>query len=196
MPAGPRAHAESLVSATVSVHGLLLVDVLKDFEHEDGDRLLASFRARHTRLVELLARAREEGRPVAYANDGAEHADVVAVVRGALAGKGGELVAAVAPLPGEPVVLKERYSAFDGTSLAHVLREDGVAGLTIAGTATEMCIFESAIDALRLGLEVTVAAEACATVDEEHEALALDYLERVLEVGVTGQAGLEQLWPS
>lgn len=37
------------------MQALLLVDVLKDFEHEDGDRLLASFRERHARLVELLS---------------------------------------------------------------------------------------------------------------------------------------------
>jgi hypothetical protein len=42
-------------------------------------------------------------------------------------------------------------------------------------------------DALRLDLAVTVAADACATIDEENEALALDYLERVLEVTVTGR---------
>jgi nicotinamidase-related amidase len=57
----------------------------------------------------------------------------------------------------------------------------------VAGTATERCVFQTAGDAVRLGLDVTVRADACATVDERHEALALDYLEQVLEVRVLGR---------
>jgi len=37
---------------------LLLVDVVNDFRHEDGEALLTSFRARQPRLVQALARAR------------------------------------------------------------------------------------------------------------------------------------------
>jgi nicotinamidase-related amidase len=48
---------------------LLLVDVIKDFLQEDGDRLLASFRERHASLVATIAAAREAGEHVVYAND-------------------------------------------------------------------------------------------------------------------------------
>jgi nicotinamidase-related amidase len=168
------------------VQALLLVDVLKDFEHEDGDRLLASFRERHAQLVELLSASRAAGVPVVYANDGAD-LDLPELLRRVAEGKGRDLVLAVAPRSGEPVVLKPRYSAFHGTSLASLLDGLGITELTIAGTATEMCVFLSAIDALRLDLGVTVAADACATVDEEDETLALDYLERVLDVRVFGR---------
>lgn len=47
---------------------LLLIDVVNDFEHEDGDALLASFRRRHARLETELESARGTI-PVAYAND-------------------------------------------------------------------------------------------------------------------------------
>ena len=168
---------------------LLLVDVIKDFEHEDGERLLASFRSRHSTLLDVVERAREAGTPVVYANDTGERwsSDAPALIRAAVEGKGGELVAAVAPQPGDLVVLKPRYSAFDETPLRSLLRERGIDELTLAGTATEMCVFQTVTDALRLGFEVTVRADACATVDEEHEALALDYLERVLDVAVAGR---------
>jgi hypothetical protein len=51
-------------------------------------------------------------------------------------------------------------------------------------------VFQTATDALRLGLEVEVEvqADACATVDEEHEALALAYLEEVVGVTVNGRS--------
>jgi nicotinamidase-related amidase len=166
---------------------LLLVDVIKDFEHEDGERLLASFRERHAGLVEVIARARAAGTPVVYANDsdGSWGPDTAALVRRAVDAKGGELVSKIAPRPEDMLVLKRRYSAFDETPLASLLAEREIAQLAIAGTATEMCVFQTGTDALRLGFEASVHADACATVDEE---LALAYLERVLNVPVLGRA--------
>jgi nicotinamidase-related amidase len=135
-----------------------------------------------------LASARREDVPIVFANDRpADDADERDVVRGALAGRGADLVAAVAPGKGEKIVLKPGYSAFDGTSLAGALRERGVTAVDLAGTATEMCVFQTAIDASRLELDVTILAAACATVDEEHERLALDYLEQVLGLRVVGR---------
>jgi nicotinamidase-related amidase len=45
---------------------LLLVDVVNHFRHADGERLLASFRARHGMLVHALREARAAGVPVVY----------------------------------------------------------------------------------------------------------------------------------
>jgi nicotinamidase-related amidase len=167
---------------------LLLVDVIKDFRHEDGGRLLESYRARHGALVAALEQARGEGVPVVYGNDsaGTWDSNALGLVHEAVEhGRAGELVAAVAPRTGDVVVLKRGYSSFDGTPLESILREDlRVDSLLVAGTATEMCVFQTVTDALRLGFEVAVEAAACATVDEEHERLALDYLERVLDVDV------------
>jgi nicotinamidase-related amidase len=168
---------------------LLLVDVIKDFEHEDGHRLLESFRARHPGFLDTVKRARDAGTTIVYANDTAERwdSDAPGLVRRALEGKGGDLVSALAPRPEDLVVLKPRYSAFDQTPLASLLEDRGIEGVTLGGTATEMCVFQTATDALRIGFEVTVQADACATVDERHEALALAYLEEVLGVSVIGR---------
>jgi nicotinamidase-related amidase len=167
---------------------LLLVDVIKDFRHEDGERLLESYRDRHEALVAALGAARQTETPVIYANDSPElwRSDVRRLLEEALErGRAGELVAAVAPREGDRVVLKPRYSAFDATPLNLILREDlGVDAILVAGTATEMCVFQTATDALRLGFGVSVQADACATVDEEHERLALDYLGQVLGVEI------------
>jgi nicotinamidase-related amidase len=164
---------------------LVLVDVLKDFRHEDGDALLESFRRRHDALARLLDEARRDGVPVVYGNDRGEHSDADAVVREAIEdGKAGELVAAVAPANGEEVVLKDAYSAFDGTELAGVLDELCVERIVLAGAATEMCVFQTALDGQRRGLEVVVRGDASASVDGENERTALDYLERVLGLEV------------
>ena len=39
------------LSSTAVRDALLLVDVIQDFRHEDGERLLASFRRRHAALT-------------------------------------------------------------------------------------------------------------------------------------------------
>jgi len=130
---------------------LLLVDVLKDFCHEDGDALLESYRRRHPVLVSLLSEARARGIPVVYVNDRGEYAQPGEVVREAVEeGKAGELVAEVAPANDEPVLLKDAYSAFEGTELPAVLAGLGVERVLVAGAATEMCVFHTALDARRL----------------------------------------------
>lgn len=47
---------------------LLLVDVINDFRHEDGDALLVSFRERHAALSRALREARPQdvGKPVSW----------------------------------------------------------------------------------------------------------------------------------
>jgi nicotinamidase-related amidase len=164
---------------------LLLVDVLKDFRHEDGDALLESYRRRHRAFVSLLEEARARGAPVVYANDRGGHTTAGEVVREAIEeGKAGALVREVAPAQGEPVVLKDSYSAFEATELADVLASLGVEKVLVAGAATEMCVFQTALDAERAGFDVAVRGDACATVDGGNERIALDYLERVLGLEV------------
>jgi len=76
------------------------------------------------------------------------------------------------------------YSAFDQTPLALVLEEFEVERVLIAGAATEGCVLQSGIAAREHGLEATVLADACATVDAELEAVALEYARRVAGIYV------------
>jgi nicotinamidase-related amidase len=163
---------------------LLLVDVVQTFEHEDGEELLASFRERHAGFMRALERARGDRVPVVYANDnfGVWDGDAPRLVRQALGGRGGELVEALAPREGETFVVKPRYSAFDHTPLDLILRELEVERLLLSGLSTEGCVAQTAIDARELGFKVSVLAAACATVDEQLEHVALEYLEAVAGV--------------
>ena len=161
---------------------LLLVDVIDDFQHEDGAALLRSFRARQPALVGVIADAR--GRiPVVYANDmrGRWDADAPGYVADVRAtGLAGDLIAQVAPREGDVFVFKPRYSAFDSTPLEILLEELRVERVLLAGNATEACVTQTAIAARELGFKVTVRADCCATLDPELEDVALRYLERVV----------------
>jgi nicotinamidase-related amidase len=166
---------------------LLLVDIVNDFRHDDGEALLESFRARHAGLVQALTEARGAGVPVVYANDnhGVWDGDAPRLVRHAIEeGRGGELVAEIAPLERERFVVKPRYSAFDHTPLLLILRELEIERLLLAGTTTEACVAQTAIDGRELGFKISVLADACATVDERIERIALDYLANVVGVRI------------
>jgi nicotinamidase-related amidase len=165
---------------------LLLVDLLNDFEHEDGERLLASFRERQEEMVRALGRARAAELPVVYANDnyGVWDGDRGRLVRQALDGRGRDLVEPLVPGEDDRFVVKPRYSAFDKTPLELILRELEIERLLLAGASTEGCVAQTAIDGRELGFKVSVLADACATVDERVEQVALDYLESVVSVRV------------
>jgi nicotinamidase-related amidase len=59
----------------------------------------------------------------------------------------------------------EGYSGFEGTTLGELLRERGIDRVTIVGLATDYCVNNTALDALRLGLGVTVDSEGVRGVD-------------------------------
>jgi nicotinamidase/pyrazinamidase len=59
------------------------------------------------------------------------------------------------------------YSGFDATGLAERLREHGVEALTIVGLATDYCVKNTALDALREGFAVRVDPTAVRGVEVE-----------------------------
>jgi nicotinamidase/pyrazinamidase len=59
----------------------------------------------------------------------------------------------------------EGYSGFQDTPLAELLREHGIDSVTVVGLATDYCVKNTALDALREGLKVTVDSSAARGVD-------------------------------
>jgi nicotinamidase-related amidase len=169
-------------SAQAVKDGLLIVDVFNDFDHEDGAELLASFHERVPAMVDAIAAARVAEIPVVYVNDQLERwdGDAPGLVRFALARRpGGEVIAPLAPEPGDRFLLKPRYSAFDHTALELLLRELEIERVLLIGSATEGCVVQTGIDAREAGFKVTIVADACATNDSGLAEIALRYAEEV-----------------
>ncbi|HEY7421142.1 MAG TPA: isochorismatase family cysteine hydrolase [Gaiellaceae bacterium] len=160
---------------------MLVVDVLDDFDHDDAEALLASFRARRAAMARAIATAREGGVPVIYVNDDRDRwdGDAPSLAREAASGLGGEVIRDLLPRQGDHVLLKHRYSAFDHTALELLLEAKSVERVVILGSATEGCVVQTALDAREQGLKATILADACATTDEDLEATALRYAEDV-----------------
>ena len=59
------------------------------------------------------------------------------------------------------------YSGFEGTDLEAILRERGITQVTVVGLATDYCVKNTALDALRAGFQVTVDTTAVRGVEVE-----------------------------
>jgi nicotinamidase/pyrazinamidase len=74
----------------------------------------------------------------------------------------------------------EGYSGFEGTGLEQMLRDRGIEEVALCGLATDYCVKNTALDALRAGLRVRVDERAVRGVDVEpgDSRRALDELRR------------------
>ncbi|WP_331754636.1 isochorismatase family protein (plasmid) [Streptomyces sp. NBC_00012] len=106
----------------------------------------------------LLGRARAAGTKVIHViNDGGEGTpyDIRAEI--------GRIHQSVAPVEGEPVVVKKAPNAFVDTDLAEHVDAAGNKDVIVAGFMTHMCVTFTTEGAFLRGNRPTVVADACAT---------------------------------
>lgn len=84
-----------------------------------------------------------------------------------------EIHPGIAPLPGEKVILKHRYSAFYNTDLETILRVGKIEDLVISGVMTNMCCESTARDAYFRDYRVFFPADATGSVNEEFHLASL-----------------------
>lgn len=95
-----------------------------------------------------------------------------------LSGSWGANFYRVKPLPGEPVIIKHRYSAMVGTPLLELLGQRGVRSLLLTGVATDTCVESAGRDAYFRDYYVTVVEDCCGAASEEDHRLALKRFNR------------------
>ncbi|GAA3012912.1 isochorismatase family protein [Streptomyces fulvorobeus] len=135
---------------------LILVDYQNTYT--TGVMELDGWQAALDAAAALLARARQEGTKVIHViNDGGEGTpyDIRAEI--------GRIHPSVAPVEGEPVVVKQAPDSFVGTDLGGHVDAAGKNDLVIAGFMTHMCVAFTAQGAFLRGNRPTVVADASAT---------------------------------
>ncbi|MGW2200574.1 isochorismatase family protein [Streptomyces sp. NPDC001774] len=142
--------------ASLSDATLILVDYQNTYTR--GVMELDGWQAALDSAAALLARAREEGAKVVHVvNDGGEGTpyDIREDI--------GAIHPSVAPVQGEPVVVKKVPNAFVDTDLAGHVDAAGHKDVVVAGFMTHMCVTFTAEGAFLRGNRPTVVADACAT---------------------------------
>src|SRR3954451_24423074 len=98
----------------VARSALLVIDMLNDYDHADGERLARSAEPVVSRIARLLERARDEDVLTVYVNDnyGNWTSQRDELVQHALAGPRRDLVEPLVPEPQTAFVVKARHSVF------------------------------------------------------------------------------------
>ena len=140
---------------------LIIVDLQNDY-FDGGKFPLVGTAAAAGNAARLLDAARARGDLVVHIRHESAEADAPFFAPGT---EGAAINAAVAPAPGETVVVKKAINAFQGTDLKDVLDANGVSDVAIAGAMSHMCIDAVTRAAVDYGYPATVVHDAVATRD-------------------------------
>ena len=155
----------------LSKTALLVVDMVKDFTDPQGLVFYPQNREILPRIAQLVARAREHGMTIVFLQHcyrrGKPDKNLENMRPNCIEGSGGEEIdPMLSPDPEKDYIIKKRrYSAFFGTDLDLVLRENGVQNVIVSGTKTNCCIRATVTDAYYLNYNVIVPSDAVATND-------------------------------
>ena len=158
---------------------LLVVDMLRYFADPAGRCFLPAAAAIVPNVSSLIAAWRRIGAPVLYTRHchaGPHDLGMLGRFFSDYIRQGepdSEIVAALAPARGEPVVRKTTYDAFLGTRLESLLRRRKAAQILICGVLTHMCCETTARSAFCRGFEVYMPVDATASSDERLHVNAL-----------------------
>ena len=137
---------------------LLLIDIQNDY-FPDGALPVEGSGAAAARAAELLAAWRRRDWPLVHIRHESVRPGAGFLLPGTI---GAEIHPALAPMAGEPVVVKHYPNGFRATGLAEILAGRDVDNVVVAGMMTQMCIDATVRAAFDRGLICQVAADACA----------------------------------
>jgi nicotinamidase-related amidase len=178
---------------------LLLIDVINDFEFENGEQLLKLAMPVGEQIAKLKTRARRAGIPVIYVNDnfGKWRSDLNKIVAHCVEDgvRGEPFAKLVLPEEEDYFVLKPKHSGFYCTSLELLLEHIGSRSLILAGIAGNNCVLFTANDAYMRDFQLFVPADCVVSQSEEENQYALKQMEKVLKADITiaGELDFEEM---
>ena len=178
---------------------LLLIDLINDFEFENGAQLLKLAMPVGKQIANLKLQAKRAGLPIIYINDnfGKWQSDLNKIVSHCLEDgvRGEPFVKLILPDEYDYFVLKPKHSGFYCTSLELLLEHVGSRSLILAGIAGNNCVLFTANDAYMRDFQLFIPADCVVSETEEENNYALKQMEKVLKADITtaGELKLEEM---
>jgi nicotinamidase-related amidase len=167
---------------------LLLIDVINDFDFEEGEQLLRLAVPVGKNIAALKRRAGDAGIPSIYVNDnfGRWQSDLNKIVEHCVKeeGKGKPFVELLLPGEEDYFVLKPKNSGFYSTTLDLLLSHLGARNLILTGIAGNNCVFFTANDAYMRDYKIFVPSDCVVSNTEEENQHALKQMQIVLKADV------------
>jgi ureidoacrylate peracid hydrolase len=104
-----------------------------------------------------------------------------------------EVIDALEPRTGEPVIRKRRYDAFSGSDLDGALRARGITSLVVTGTMTDICVLATVVGAFNREYRVTVVDDAVSTLWPDIQRATLDIIGRAFGRVVSSRSVIDTL---
>lgn len=158
---------------------VLVVDMLNDFCSPGGLMTLPGAEKLYPAQRAVLDAARSCRAAVVYVNDNHRsgmRGDREFVKRDPHCLEhtwGSEVVADLAPLAGDHIVIKRRFSGFFQTDLDLTLKDLDVNSVVVMGVVTNICVRSTVHDAFFNGYRVAVPADCCAATGPREQASSL-----------------------
>lgn len=186
---------ESVINKTKCA--LILIDMISDFEFEDGEKLFQYALPAAKKLAELKSFLKKKNIPVIYVNDnyGKWQEDFKSNVEHCLTNdvRGQEIVSLLKPDNDDYYILKPKHSAFYKTAFEHLLEQLKIETLILSGISTDICVLFTANDAYMREYKIIIPEDCVAAVTEENTKYALNYIKNNLDAEVANSANLKNL---
>ncbi len=167
---------------------LLLIDIISDFEFEDGEKLFKHALPMAQKLAKLRERAKQAKVPIVYVNDnfGKWQSNFNNLLEHSMHEKvrGSEIAKILKPEDDDYFVLKPKHSGFYSTTLDILLEYLQCRTLILTGVTTDICILFTANDAYMRDFNLVIPRDCVASVDKKENEHALKYLKRILKADI------------
>jgi nicotinamidase-related amidase len=175
---------------------LMLIDVINDFEFDEGAEDLLRFALPAARrIADLKERATSAGVSSIYVNDnfGKWRSDFRALIAHCIDDdtRGRPIVELLKPNDRDYFVLKPKHSGFYSTTLDLLLQHLGARTLILTGFSADICVLFTAADAYLRDYHLIIPSDCVASQNNDENERVLHYMKRVLKADIRESATID-----
>ena len=162
---------------------LIIIDMLNDFIDEKG----ALYCGPQARAIipfarDRLATFRKNGDLVIFLQDSHDENDLefTKFTKHCVTDTwGSEIIQKLAPVPGENIIPKKRYSGFYGTDLEKILKDANIKEVEVMGVCTSICVMDTVGGLANRDYNILVPIKGVADFDQEMHEFSLKRMKQL-----------------